>query len=103
MTEALGLYRSIRRLHRRMPPALQFLGNQYLRDEFVRHKTASQEHVTPFLQAWTSYKETLEKQLLSQNNIGQKLENMESLSDAQVGQLYALREAAKGTADPKKP
>lgn len=107
MSEALALYRSIRRLHRRMSPALQFLGNQYLRDEFVRHKTAAPEHVTPFLRAWTSYRETLEQQLSSESTeskIGQKLDDIESLSDAQVGQLFALHEAAtKGDDVPNKP
>lgn len=33
------LYKSILKLHRGLPTEVQELGNQYVRDEFKRHKT----------------------------------------------------------------
>jgi hypothetical protein len=98
----LDLYRSIRRLHRRLPPGLGFLGNQYVRDEFGRHKTAGPEFLPGFLDAWTEYRDSLSAQLsadkksLTDKTLGAPLSNLESLSEAQLGQLYALRQAAKG-------
>ena len=49
------LYKSILRLHRGMPPALQELGTNYTRDEFKRHKNlkvdAPETHI--FMMEWT--------------------------------------------------
>ncbi|KAI8929969.1 hypothetical protein BC831DRAFT_508836 [Entophlyctis helioformis] len=61
--EALVLYRSIRRLHRRLPAALKFMGDQYLKDEFVRHKAAQQEYIPGFIKGWTAYRDTLADQI----------------------------------------
>lgn len=46
------LYKAILRLHRSMPAELQNFGNEYVRDEFRRHKGASQEFAAGFLQEW---------------------------------------------------
>ncbi len=106
----LDLYRSIRRLHRRLPPGLGFLGNQYVRDEFVRHKTAGPEFLPGFLDAWTQYRNSLSAQLsadkknpLTHDSLGAPLSNLESLSEAQLGQLFALRQAAKGETQSEDP
>lgn len=50
---ALAVYRRVLRVHRKMPPQLRLLGDQYAKDEFRRHKTAAPEHVKPFMVAWT--------------------------------------------------
>lgn len=47
------LYKAILRLHRGMPGELRALGDQYVRDEFKRHKTAEPEFVPVFMKEWT--------------------------------------------------
>ena len=47
------LYKAILRLHRGMPRELRALGDQYVRDEFKRHKAAEPEFVSAFMKEWT--------------------------------------------------
>ncbi|KAJ1063118.1 hypothetical protein K5549_012593 [Capra hircus] len=47
-----ALYRRILLLHRVLPPDLKDLGDQYVRDEFRRHKTAGSKEAERFLQEW---------------------------------------------------
>ena len=47
-----ALYRRILLLHRVLPPNLKDLGDQYVRDEFRRHKTAGSKEAERFLQEW---------------------------------------------------
>uniref|UniRef100_A0A8C1JUM2 Succinate dehydrogenase assembly factor 3 n=1 Tax=Cyprinus carpio TaxID=7962 RepID=A0A8C1JUM2_CYPCA len=47
-----SLYKRILLLHRFMPIDLRALGDQYVKDEFRRHKTASAEEVTRFMAEW---------------------------------------------------
>lgn len=47
-----SLYKRILMLHRFMPIDLRALGDQYVKDEFRRHKTASGEEVTRFMTEW---------------------------------------------------
>lgn len=57
MNSAVKLYRRILKLHRNLPLASKALGDQYLKDEFRRHKNASREQVAEFIQEWkVSYK-----------------------------------------------
>ena len=49
----LRLYKTILRLHQSLPNELRALGNQYVRDEFRRHKTAQPEFVTNFMVEWS--------------------------------------------------
>ncbi|KAI9206238.1 protein ACN9-like protein, mitochondrial [Polychytrium aggregatum] len=110
----LDLYRSIRRLHRRLPRALSLVGNNYIRDEFRRHRKADPAFVQGFSQSWTEYHEMLKMQLDAQahdsrrvdpspGSLGRKLSEteIEAMNGQQLGQLYALREAAKGESEPK--
>lgn len=46
------LYKTILRLHRGLPVEIQSLGNNYLRDEFKRHKTCSSSEANVFLNEW---------------------------------------------------
>lgn len=52
MNTSLRLYRRILKLHKNLPPIPKALGDQYLRDEFRRHKNATQEQITEFIQEW---------------------------------------------------
>lgn len=52
MNTSLRLYRRILKLHKNLPLIPKALGDQYLRDEFRRHKNATQEQITEFIQEW---------------------------------------------------
>ncbi|KAK1879841.1 Succinate dehydrogenase assembly factor 3 mitochondrial, partial [Dissostichus eleginoides] len=58
------LYKRLLVLHRFLPIDLRALGDQYVKDEFRRHKSASPENVTSFMAEWESYRETLQTQVL---------------------------------------
>ena len=80
---ALGLYRSILREHKnRLPVEMRILGDEYVRNEFKLHKTASEEQVQKFSVAWNNYLRTLRKQ---SSRYGRDLDEMtkENLSDEQ--------------------
>ncbi len=47
------LYKTILRLHRALPSEIRELGDQYVRDEFRRHKTIEKEYVAPFMLEWS--------------------------------------------------
>ncbi|MBZ3879453.1 Succinate dehydrogenase assembly factor 3, mitochondrial [Sciurus carolinensis] len=47
-----ALYRRILQLHRVLPPDLKSLGDQYVKDEFRRHKTVGSDEAQRFLQEW---------------------------------------------------
>ncbi|KFO23885.1 Protein ACN9 like protein, mitochondrial [Fukomys damarensis] len=47
-----ALYRLILQLHRLLPVDLKALGDQYVKDEFRRHKTVGFEEAQRFLQEW---------------------------------------------------
>ncbi|KAF4100197.1 succinate dehydrogenase assembly factor 3, mitochondrial [Onychostoma macrolepis] len=98
-----SLYKRILLLHRFMPIDLRALGDQYVKDEFRRHKTASAEEATRFMVEWQNYKDTLQTQVLEA--VGHKKlefgsvlpeEKLKDFQDEQIGQLYELmRESTK--------
>ena len=47
------LFKAILRLHRGMPQELKALGDQYVKDEFRRHKDADPQFVPVFMNEWT--------------------------------------------------
>lgn len=47
-----ALYRRILLLHRVLPPDLKALGDQYVKDEFRKHKTVGSAEAQRFLQEW---------------------------------------------------
>ncbi|NP_001404648.1 succinate dehydrogenase assembly factor 3, mitochondrial isoform a precursor [Mus musculus] len=47
-----ALYRRILLLHRALPPDLKALGDQYVKDEFRRHKTVGPGEAQRFLKEW---------------------------------------------------
>ncbi|KAI8903909.1 hypothetical protein DFJ77DRAFT_515591 [Powellomyces hirtus] len=98
----LQLYKSIRRLHK----PLRAVGNNYVKDEFARHRKAEPAFLAGFISEWTVYRDTLLQQVASSpfegpaaaTQIGKRLEmhQLDALNHQQLGQLHALREAAKG-------
>ncbi|XP_020640888.1 succinate dehydrogenase assembly factor 3, mitochondrial [Pogona vitticeps] len=97
------LYRRILQLHRALPLELKALGDQYVKDEFRRHKTVGPEEAQYFLQEWENYAETLYQQVsqntqtsTSQPSFGSHLpeDKLNALRDEQVGQLRELMDEA---------
>lgn len=101
------LYKTILRLHRGLPEALQPLGNQYVRDEFRRHKTCATHEASLFMNEWTDYAITLANQLGMKGKpkpvdyLGSDLDlsKLNDFRDEQVAQLYELLLASKGMND----
>ncbi|XP_055749945.1 succinate dehydrogenase assembly factor 3, mitochondrial-like isoform X2 [Salvelinus fontinalis] len=86
-------------LHRFLPIDLRALGDQYVKDEFRRNKTAAPEEVTVFMREWGNYRDTLQTQVLeSARDRVKKVEfgaelsegDLKLFQDEQVGQLYEL-------------
>jgi len=95
------LYKTILRLHRALPTEVRELGDQYVKDEFRRHKNAGQEHIGPFMIEWSEYCTTLAKQLgirgpkTGSGVLGQSLpeKKLDDFEGQQVYQLYELRKS----------
>lgn len=94
-----SLYKRILVLHRFMPIDLRALGDQYVKDEFRRHKTAAPEEVKSFMAEWENYRDTLQTQVLqsagqrhSSVKFGADLseQKLSSFQEEQIGQLYEL-------------
>uniref|UniRef100_A0A9J8DE11 Succinate dehydrogenase assembly factor 3 n=2 Tax=Cyprinus carpio TaxID=7962 RepID=A0A9J8DE11_CYPCA len=92
-----SLYKRILLLHRFMPIDLRALGDQYVKDEFRRHKSAAAEEVTLFMAEWQNYKDTLQTQILEA--VGNKKlafgadlseGKLKHFQDEQIGNLYEL-------------
>ncbi|KAL6099317.1 succinate dehydrogenase assembly factor 3, mitochondrial [Pungitius pungitius] len=94
-----SLYKRILVLHRFLPIDLRALGDQYVKDEFRRHKSAAAEEAKGFMAEWKNYKDTLQTQVLESAG-GQKRSvkfganlpdgTLGSFQDDQIGQLYEL-------------
>ena len=48
-----ALYKGILKLHRGLPFQLQAMGDQYVRDEFKRHKDIPKAEADTFMTEWT--------------------------------------------------
>ncbi|XP_056154821.1 succinate dehydrogenase assembly factor 3, mitochondrial [Lampris incognitus] len=94
-----SLYKRILLLHRFLPIDLRALGDQYVKDEFRRHKNASAEEVKDFMTEWENYKDTVQNQVLDSagelvkgDTFGADLPEgkLKDFQDDQIGQLYEL-------------
>lgn len=47
------LYKTILKLHRGMPPELQIIGDNYVKDEFKRHKRCKPDEAEIFIKEWS--------------------------------------------------
>ncbi|XP_034401091.1 succinate dehydrogenase assembly factor 3, mitochondrial [Cyclopterus lumpus] len=102
-----SLYKRILVLHRFLPIDLRALGDQYVKDEFRRHKGAAPEEATGFMTEWKDYKDTLQTQVLESAEeqtgsvkFGANLSEgkLGSFQHDQIGQLYELMlESTKST------
>lgn len=97
-TFALKLYKAIMRTHHRLPPAMKYIGDGYVRQEFKLHKTAKPEHLGPFFSSWLEYLKTLTESPLAAGDLGRKMseEDIVAMSEQQLEQLQLLKgEAAR--------
>ncbi|KAF7991709.1 hypothetical protein HCN44_010510 [Aphidius gifuensis] len=103
------LYKTILKLHRGLPIEMQPLGNDYLRDEFKRHKSCNPAEAHVFMNEWANYALSLAEQLglrgpINAKKLGKPLqeEYLQNMKDEQIHQLYELMLAANGIEDDKK-
>ncbi|XP_007937972.1 succinate dehydrogenase assembly factor 3, mitochondrial [Orycteropus afer afer] len=98
-----ALYRRILLLHRVLPPDLKALGDQYVKDEFKRHKNVGSDEAQRFLQEWEVYAAVLCQQANeSRQNSTKKAcfgtalseEKLNDFRDEQIGQLKELMQEA---------
>nr|XP_057903120.1 succinate dehydrogenase assembly factor 3, mitochondrial [Doryrhamphus excisus] len=99
VSKVCSLYKRILVLHRLMPIHLRALGDQYVKEEFRRHKTASPQQADNFMTEWQNYKDILQSQILESSGdqrtsprfgIDMAEEKLSDFQDEQIGQLYEL-------------
>ncbi|KAF8526205.1 hypothetical protein BU17DRAFT_82971 [Hysterangium stoloniferum] len=94
----IPLLRRLLRAHRNLPLEMRSLGDNYVKDEFRRHKdTNNPLHIIGFLSQWKMYLEALPTSKGSGTFTGKKLDTavFEKMSAEQIGQLYELMHATK--------
>ncbi|XP_021047313.1 succinate dehydrogenase assembly factor 3, mitochondrial [Mus pahari] len=98
-----ALYRRILQLHRALPPDLKALGDQYVKDEFRRHKSVGPGEAQRFLKEWETYAAVLWQQAEDsrQSSTGKPCfgtslpeEKLNDFRDEQIGQLQELMQEA---------
>ena len=101
------LYKSVLRLHRGLPVELKALGDQYVRDEFRRHRDAAPREAGLFLQEWAGYALNLARQLgvrgvQGARPIGTYItdEQLDQLRPEQLVQLYELFQETQNPSQP---
>uniref|UniRef100_A0A1B6MU64 Succinate dehydrogenase assembly factor 3 n=1 Tax=Graphocephala atropunctata TaxID=36148 RepID=A0A1B6MU64_9HEMI len=97
------LYKTLLKLHRGLPEELHLLGNNYVKDEFKRHKKCNSAETAQFMMEWTHYAVVLANQLGLQDpkptvEVGTDLDEktVELMREDQVVQLYEMLQAARG-------
>ena len=94
-SHVLTLYKRILTLHRhKLTSHMRVLGDQYVRDEFKRHKSAESKFVPLFLREWDEYATVLDRK---KDRFGQHLstQDQELLDGEQKMTLQSLQDAAK--------
>lgn len=84
------LYKTILRLHRGLPAEVQPLGNNYVRDEFRRHKKCVESEAIIFLHEWT----------VSKNRVVDRLVKLQVMFDvvsvaSHLWELWVTRHSAQ--------
>jgi len=94
MNSAVKLYRRILKLHKKLPLTAKALGDQYLKDEFRRHKNATGEQVAEFIQEWKIYADMLERQQQEGKDFGSQMQEgyLSNINEDQLYQLYTLHQ-----------
>lgn len=94
------LYKRILQLHRHMPEELRHMGDQYVKEEFKRHKRVTPVQTVNFLTEWSTYAKTLSKQLAEKSTdaYGRPLrsDELDNFNEEQAEQLLRLYHTSKG-------
>ncbi|KAK3104729.1 hypothetical protein FSP39_008786 [Pinctada imbricata] len=95
-----ALYKAVLKLHRGLPLEMKALGDQYVKEEFKRHKNVGHAEAKIFMEEWTRYYVILAKQLSKRTKtqeVGVNLtpELVDCFSDEQAEQLLELYKEAK--------
>ncbi|CAH2282460.1 succinate dehydrogenase assembly factor 3, mitochondrial [Pelobates cultripes] len=97
------LYKKILLLHRTLPLHLKALGDQYVKDEFRRHKNIAPQEAQLFMKEWEAYATVLLKQAKEEwgtaggkKRYGTELseEKLNYFREEQIGQLLELMQEA---------
>ncbi|XP_068094593.1 succinate dehydrogenase assembly factor 3, mitochondrial [Hyperolius riggenbachi] len=98
-----SLYKEILLLHRTLPLHMKALGDQYVKDEFRRHKNVGPAEAKLFVKEWEGYAALLLEQArirlrnpASEEQFGASLseEKLTSFNEEQIGQLHELMQEA---------
>ncbi|KAI0833679.1 ACN9-domain-containing protein [Trametes gibbosa] len=93
----------ILRSHRKLPPDMRSLGDNYIKSEYRRHKDITNKvHIIGFLSQWKVYYDQMQKE---EGFRGRPLDRttLEKMSEEQLGQLYEVMHAAKDVWKPVTP
>lgn len=99
-SQVRALYKALLKIHRGLPYELQAMGDQYVKDEFRRHKNCTTKEADIFMHEWTKYYVTLAKQLTARKKVQTVGNNMspeflDNFSEEQVVQLVELYNVAR--------
>jgi len=101
------LYKTVLRLHRGLPVELKAIGDQYVRDEFQRHRQAGPQEAATFLQEWAGYALNLAQQLgvrgaHRSRPLGAAMTTgqLDELRDEQLVQLHELYQETQQPSQP---
>ncbi|XP_053570059.1 succinate dehydrogenase assembly factor 3, mitochondrial [Bombina bombina] len=98
-----SLYKRILLLHKMLPLHLKALGDQYVKDEFKRHKNVNPQEATFFMQEWEAYAAMLWSQAKEQvqhsglkGTYGAMLteDKLNHFQEEQIVQLHELMQEA---------
>ncbi|XP_069585464.1 succinate dehydrogenase assembly factor 3, mitochondrial [Ranitomeya imitator] len=103
VSQVRALYKKILLLHRTLPLHLKALGDQYVKDEFRRHKSAGQSEAKLFMKEWEGYAAMLWEQAKhgiqhseANGHYGVPLteDKLDWFNEEQIGQLHELMQEA---------
>ncbi|XP_075684879.1 succinate dehydrogenase assembly factor 3, mitochondrial [Rhinoderma darwinii] len=103
VAQVRALYRKILLLHRTLPLHLRALGDQYVKDEFRRHKNVGQAEAKLFMKEWEGYAAMLWDQAKqgiqpspAKGEYGVPLteDKLHLFNEEQIGQLHELMQEA---------
>jgi len=94
----IPLYRALLRAHRALPFEMRFLGDEYVKSEFRRHKDITNPvYIMGFLTQWKMYLDQLPAGPDAHAYGGKKLDPtiFEKMSPEQLAQLYEVMHVTK--------
>lgn len=93
LSKVRSLYKRILVLHRFLPVDLKSLGDQYVKDEFRRHKRAAEQEVNSFMKEW----EVKNNKLIQHSQV--KKNKLHSLQTYRVKVVLYVHCCVKGIAE----